>query len=121
VGPSKYLTLDRLTQKPDRRTPLGIPLAESFLKHDRIARNTPRPGVKHVQVKWLTIKFKDMEGMLPTRGVGDAVLTGADKDKGSFVNTFDQLKKLKNIKIGMQNAVLKGARLREMGLLPQAD
>jgi len=114
VGPSKYLTLDRLTQKPDRRTPLGIPLAESFLKHDRIAKDTPRPGVKHVQVKWLTIKFKDMEGTLLIRGTGDAVLTGTEKDKGRFVNSFDQLKKLKNIKISMQNEVLKQARQGEM-------
>ncbi|KAF8242237.1 hypothetical protein K440DRAFT_617772 [Wilcoxina mikolae CBS 423.85] len=95
VAPSKYLTLDRLTQKPDR-TPLAIPLGQNFLKHDRIAKDTPRPGVKHVPVKWLAIKFKDM------------------KDKENFVKKFEQLKKLKNIKVGMQNEMLKQARRLEM-------
>jgi hypothetical protein len=74
--------LDRLTQKHDR-TPLAIPLRQNFLKHDRIAKDTLRPGVKHVPVKWLAIKFKDMNGMLFGKRCGDAILT-AWRRQGKF-------------------------------------
>jgi hypothetical protein len=56
----KDLPLYKLSQKGEES--LGIPLAENFLKYDRVGREAPRPFGKKIPVKWCAVKFKDKAG-----------------------------------------------------------
>lgn len=63
-----YLPLYKLSQKGEES--LGIPLAENFLKYDRVGREAPRPFGKKMPVKWCAVKFRDKAGTFFASGGG---------------------------------------------------
>ncbi|KAI5809305.1 hypothetical protein BZA77DRAFT_328924 [Pyronema omphalodes] len=82
----KDLPLYKLSQKGEES--LGIPLAENFLKYDRVGRDAPRPFGKKMPVKWCAIKFKDKT------------------EKALFVRNYEEVCKVREKKMKMQQKKL---------------
>ncbi|CCX04865.1 Protein of unknown function [Pyronema omphalodes CBS 100304] len=94
VAPTKYLGIHRLTQSGNQQ--LAIPIAEEFLKHDRMKSDAPRPVGKQKQVRWVAVKFKSIQ------------------DKGLFVRKFMEMERVRSVKIDIQYRTLQQAKFMEV-------